>query len=639
MSAETAARLDLGFDVLAPSSVPSPFAGEPEVSASSGSYSLYWLMPDSPPTFLQIDGNVGGAVPAYSKFDRNVQLTQNATVNGAPAYRDQTPIYDLVYWQVGDVLYSVESRNLTSDDSLSIADGLNALTPTNVDGGGGDVNPQTPSVGVPGNVNGGDVIAVAVEGVTGATLSASAGVFPASGGGSIAGVGGSTVDWMAPTPDSETVVTFTLSDPTTAATLASASTTVAAASAPAPTSAPASIACPETVASGGEAAITVSGSGYLSVDAQTGSFPASGVNIEFTADAGGGASIAGTMPAGGSVELSWVAPADGAIVDAVLTVSEKGGGTSGQCMIRVTADPGASSDAGARSDVTALAVPDVAAASIGTGDRGDGTTILDPKGVESVDPAVQPTALPSTQRGASKRNQTDDGSGVVEGAKATVADVAPPTSAPAPKVKPSATVRPTATLSPATGDEGLISQVIGAEGGELVTPGGATVRIPPGAFAGPSTLTIRPVADGKLPVRAGIDLVPGTGFDITVASADGRAMETLAKPATLTIALDPKKRREGTRLYWINGSTLEGVGNATMTDVGVSASVSHFSRYVAGVPLPTTVAPARDWFKLGLLGLGAMFVLMIGALVAGSSRRRRHRHVRPRATPVGTRGR
>ncbi len=49
LSAETAERLTVGFDVLVPSFVPGPFDGEPAVDAWDGFYQLYWLIPGAPP--------------------------------------------------------------------------------------------------------------------------------------------------------------------------------------------------------------------------------------------------------------------------------------------------------------------------------------------------------------------------------------------------------------------------------------------------------------------------------------------------------------------------------------------------------------------------------------------------------------
>ena len=92
-----------------PFSIPGPFSGVPQITASGGYYSLYWFIGGGNPTLLQITGTAGGSIPAYSKYDRNVELVPNATVNGVTAYHDLTPIYDLIYWQIGNVVYSVET--------------------------------------------------------------------------------------------------------------------------------------------------------------------------------------------------------------------------------------------------------------------------------------------------------------------------------------------------------------------------------------------------------------------------------------------------------------------------------------------------------------------------------------------------
>lgn len=132
MSAETASYLgSIGMDVMVPGWVPSPFTGvAPDVYAGDGSYSLYWMAPGSPPTFLHITGVIGADFPAGSKADLNVQLSVNANVQGWAAVRDigipagsTTPIYDQVFWIVSGVRYSVESNNIGTD-SLTIADSM-----------------------------------------------------------------------------------------------------------------------------------------------------------------------------------------------------------------------------------------------------------------------------------------------------------------------------------------------------------------------------------------------------------------------------------------------------------------------------------------------------------------------------------
>jgi len=128
LSYDQGTALDLGFTVLVPSWIPSPFGGSPSVDASGGYYSLYWMNDGGDPTFLQVEGVVGGGLPAGSPYDLNVQLSINASVNGIGAIHDVTPIYDAVWWIQGGVLYKVESRN-SGTDSLSLASSLIAFEP------------------------------------------------------------------------------------------------------------------------------------------------------------------------------------------------------------------------------------------------------------------------------------------------------------------------------------------------------------------------------------------------------------------------------------------------------------------------------------------------------------------------------
>ena len=129
ISAGVGAALDLGFPVLVPSWVPAPFGGEPAVDTGGGSYSLYWMNGGGDPTFLQVTGVVGGGLPAGSPYDLNIELSINASVNGYGAIHDVTPIYDAVWWIQGGVLYSVQSRNMTGTDSLSLAQSLIQFVP------------------------------------------------------------------------------------------------------------------------------------------------------------------------------------------------------------------------------------------------------------------------------------------------------------------------------------------------------------------------------------------------------------------------------------------------------------------------------------------------------------------------------
>lgn len=135
MSPEAAASLDIGMDVLVPSWVPQPFSGvTPSVTASNGYYQIYWMVPGGAPTFLYIEGTVGGSLPAGSPADLNKELTVNASVQGWNAIHDigipaggATPIYDQVWWIANGVLYTVSSSNMTGSDSLSLANSLIVL--------------------------------------------------------------------------------------------------------------------------------------------------------------------------------------------------------------------------------------------------------------------------------------------------------------------------------------------------------------------------------------------------------------------------------------------------------------------------------------------------------------------------------
>ena len=142
LSDESASRLDVGIDVYAPAYLPGPFGGEPEIQASDGYFSFYWLQGGAPPTFLQVTGTYGGVVPDFSYYDRNIPLVQNASAMGYPAWRDISPIYDVIYWMIGDVLYTVESHNLTDGDSMSV---VNSLMYVSAPADGPSAEPTTPT--------------------------------------------------------------------------------------------------------------------------------------------------------------------------------------------------------------------------------------------------------------------------------------------------------------------------------------------------------------------------------------------------------------------------------------------------------------------------------------------------------------
>jgi hypothetical protein len=296
----------VGASVLAPSYLPSAVPFLPSVDAYSGYYSFYWLVPGSPPTFLHVTGTVGGGIPAYSKYDRNVQLVQNATVLGYPAWQDLTPIYDLVYFQIGSVVYSVESNNI-GEGSLAIANALTFVDvpvyvpepepQTPVDTGGGstsetppvdasqpdvaDVVAADPAIILPESVISEETIVVGVQDVVWANLEASAGTFTLTGDASIDGVEPSSFEWKAPRTQNGRTVRFTLTDPTSGDVLVTETIDVT----PIPdelipVSAEA-FNCPTSIPMGTLAGIEIDGSGRLQLDASDGLFPNIGPNQTF----------------------------------------------------------------------------------------------------------------------------------------------------------------------------------------------------------------------------------------------------------------------------------------------------------------------------------------------------------------------
>ncbi|HEY7035881.1 MAG TPA: hypothetical protein VH482_31390 [Thermomicrobiales bacterium] len=635
MSAETAQQLDLGFDVLVPADVPSPFDGEPAVEAYDGYYQLYWLIAGAPPTYLLISGEVGGTIPDFSYYDRNVQLEVNADVQGTPAYHDLTPIYDRVYWQVGDVVYTVDSHNLDSTDSLTLANSLFPLggTPptdtgngtgggpdtgndtggnnTGNQGGNGTQSPQA-ALDVSGTVGSGETLSVSVSGVADATLSADAGAFASNGESTLQGVGDGSYDWQAPAPDAEQTVTFTLADGDSGETLATAQTVVQAAP---PTAVPteATLKCPVLATAGKEATISVAGSGTVTVDASDGTFPAESPNTDFAPDADGSDVLNGTLPEKGTVSLTWLAP--DAEMTAYFFVYDADGNTIADCGTDVTFDEVATGDA----TPTATATPKR------SGPPGDGTQLG-----KRFDAVV-------TQVLAYKSPPTGDATGAPKAAEVPPTAEAPPdataTPTPAPTKTPKPTATATATLAPVSLSEGGVAQTIGPGGGELQCPlaSGATLSIPAGALKEPSWVTIRPLGDREVPTSSSVTLVDGTAYDVTVALANGESVDKLAAPATLTISVPKRSTDRRLMLYRVSGTRLEPLSGVKVEGDTISAQLSNASKVVAGLPAPSApAATTRDPMPFILAALGIVVALMAVFAVAGVVLRRRPRTVTPR---------
>lgn len=388
----------VGFTVLAPSYIPGPFGSLPSVSASPGYYSLYWVIPGAPPTYLLVIG--GDSIPDYSKYDRNNPLTQNDSVMGYPAWHDQTPDYDLVYFIMGGVVYSVESNNLSGDTTMGIANSLASVdtftpdpTPTEepvevpteppVDNGSGtsageepepNTGPDTPgetetvptettaaepSISAPDSVVSGDEASITIDGIVSANLSASSGTFVLTDRADIAGAEPSSFQWTAPDTENGRTVRFKLTDPNTGELLATVTTEVE----PIPDDqipiVTDDLTCPASVEMGSLGGISVKGSGQLMLDASDGTFPDTGPNATFAgpSEIDGSDVLQGVIRRNRTVWIFWQPAESPEPYTAYVFLQDWSGTTQLECGIDVVpaSDPPTYPDAGPNDGTAASA--------------------------------------------------------------------------------------------------------------------------------------------------------------------------------------------------------------------------------------------------------------------------------------------
>lgn len=626
LSPETAARLGVGIDVLIPSYVPGPFSGEPEVQASDGYYSLYWLIPGAPPTYLRITGTAGGEIPAFSYYDRNVQLEQNDSVMGYPAWHDDTPIYDLVYWQVGDVVYTVESHNLSSDSTMGIANSLMSLVVPET--GGETTEPTTgseasptevagsdlfvSSILVPQTVSGGEIASIGLQGAGDVYLVASDGYFTASGDTGIVVSAGSAVDWQAPQTDSDVTVTFGAYNMADDSQLATASTVVHGASAASNADTPADVQCPATASASLEARVIVTGSGGLTLSSSAGSWPIEMPNTDFQPDMDGGSTISGGLGAGSSIALSWLAPDDPGT--ATISMVDGNGNEVDSCSIEVVSE-GGQGDLGAPAPAQ------------GGNVSGDGTGIGEATDETVAQVIANPIGFAGDASGGPEANGTDYGLPPDEDDVAASTSTRQPTRTAASSSASSLSESPDARLGPAAGADGMYAITLGTKGGTLSSPFGATVHVPPKCLSDQTTVMIKPVADLSVPELAGVTTVPGTAFDVSFGAADGRAVEDLKTPAVLTIALQSATTSENARIYRVEGETLK-LMPLTASDSGsVSTEINGLARYVVGIPQANAAASTSSINPFLIGGLGLLALASAGLLISRGLSRRKPRMI------------
>jgi hypothetical protein len=202
----------------------------------------------------------------------------------------------------------------------------------------------------------------------------------------------------------------------------------------------------------------------------------------------------------------------------------------------------------------------------------------------------------------------------------------------------SPTVRPTATFAPTLLEDGTVAAVIGTEGGSLTSPGGVTVNIPAGALTAPSTITIQPLSDSKVPATNGVEVVRGTAFDVTVAGADGRAIEQLSEPVEVRVQLDEDVIEDGARLYQANGGALSAMPNVRIEGNELVVTVTTVTRMVAGRSVTVTATGQRNVLPFILAAIVVIFAMIVMIVLAGMFRPRRQRIITNRR-PTRTRHR
>ena len=353
---------DAGIPIYAPTYIPDPFSALPSIDAGPVYYSLYWVVPGAPPTYLRITGERDGVIPGYSYYDRNKPLEQNTTVLGYPAWHDETPIYDLLYVDIDGVVYTIESRNLGSDSSISIAASLALLnipvpagstaTPTRIPNDGTDILVPTATpdpltvydsgnsggnIVAPASVGSGKVITINVSGITSADLVSDGGVWLDSGGEVFAFVGPGAYEWRAPAAETSTTTEVSIVEPATGDVISSVRITVIP---PLPEEVPVSIEtlrCPERMASGELITLRAFGSGMLRFRTTDGIFPAAGANPHFAGEGAGLDVMDGVILVERTFQI-WLQPSPA--VDAEYTMyvfaETRDGGSLAECGIVIT---------------------------------------------------------------------------------------------------------------------------------------------------------------------------------------------------------------------------------------------------------------------------------------------------------------
>ena len=138
---------------------------------------------------------------------------------------------------------------------------------------------------------------------------------------------------------------------------------------------------------------------------------------------------------------------------------------------------------------------------------------------------------------------------------------------------------------------------------------------------------LQPVDDASLPLQSGVSFVPGTAFAVTFSDSDGKAVQQLLTPATLSLAVRSGPSGQGARVYEISSNRVRPLPLASDSNGSVSAEIDTIAQYVIGVPAPTVAGTTQSINPFIIGGLGLIALLSAGLLISRGFQRRKTRFV------------
>jgi hypothetical protein len=327
----------------------------------------------------------------------------------------------------------------------------------------------------------------------------------------------------------------------------------------------------------------------------------------------GGSTISGGLGAGSTITLIWMAPEE--IGSVTFAATDSAGNEVDSCTIEVVSERGAGDLGAPASGADGLT-------------SGDGTGISEADGEVVAQVIANPIGFAGDASGGPEANGPDYGY-VDETAQQDDEEESATTTSRTPVASTSRSQADTsdAKLGPSSGADGMFATTLGAEGGKLESPYGATVIVPRDCLKDQTTVMIKPVDDKVIPETAGISTVAGTGFDVAFGAADGRKVDDLEVPAALTIALQSASMSENARIYRVDGDVLT-LMPLTDSDAGsISTEIDGLARYVVGVPQGNVAASSSSINPFLIGGLGLVALVSAGLLISRGLSRRKPRMI------------